>query len=112
MNAVSAGDQKPWETTLNERAAGLEIVLPKRSYVLPWSQFLSAEGDGDEIRLAFTTHDVLVRGRSLDRLLADLASQRVARLQHTARADRFAEGDGPSICQLLVVKIDSARDGK
>ena len=110
MSAASAGDQKPWEATSHERAAGLEIVLPKRSYVLPWSQFLSAEGDGDEIRLAFTTHDVLVRGRSLDRLLADLASQRVARLQHTTRADRFANGNGPSIHELLVVKVGSARN--
>ena len=109
MSAASAGNQKPWETNLHERAAGLEIVLPKRSYVLPWSQFLSAEGDGDEIRLAFTTHDVLVRGRSLDPLLADLAAQSVARLQHTARADRFANGNGPLIHELLVVKIGSVR---
>jgi hypothetical protein len=97
VSAASAGN--------HERAAGLEIVLPKRCYVLPWSQFLSAEGDGDEIRLAFTTHDVLVKGRGLDSLLADLAAQRIARLQRTVRADRFTSGTGPSIHELLVVKI-------
>ncbi len=102
MSAASAGN--------HERAAGLEIVLPKRSYVLPWSQFLSAEGDDVEIRVAFTTHDVLVRGRGLDSLLADLAAQRVARLQQMARADRFADGTGPSIHELLVVRIGSARE--
>jgi hypothetical protein len=101
MSAASAGN--------HERAAGLEIVLPKRSYVLPWSQFLSAEGDDVEIRLAFTTHDILVRGGRLDSLLADLAAQRVARLQHTVRADRFANGTGPLIHELLVVRIGSAR---
>jgi len=55
MSALSADSQKSWKTTPQERPPGLEIVLLKRTYVLPWNQFLYAEGGDEEIRLAF--HD-------------------------------------------------------
>jgi hypothetical protein len=51
----------------------LEVVLLKRTYVFPWSQFLYAEGGNDEIRLTFSTHDVLVKGSNLDSLMASIA---------------------------------------
>jgi hypothetical protein len=44
------------------------MPIAERSYVLPWSQFLYAEGGDDEVRLAFTTHDVLVNGSQLGSL--------------------------------------------
>ena len=40
----------------------------------------------------------------------DLAAQRIARLPEPARADRFADGTGPSIRELLVVKIEASRE--
>ena len=110
MSTALTDSQKLWKTTTQERPAGLEIALLKRTYVLPWSQFLYAEGGDDEIRLAFTTHDVLVRGSSLGSLLLDLAAQRIARLQEPARADRFTDETGPSIRELLVVKIEPNRE--
>jgi len=110
MSTALTDSQKPWKVTTQERPAGLEIILLKRTYVLPWSQFLYADGSDDEIRLAFTTHDVLVKGSSLSSLLVDLAAQRIARLQQPQRQDRFANGTGPSIRELLVVKIEPSRD--
>lgn len=110
MNTVLTDSQKPWKPTTQERPAGLEIILLKRTYVLPWNQFLYAEGGDDEIRLAFTTHDVLVRGGGLGSLLVDLAAQRIARFQQPARTERFADGNGPSIRELSVVKIAASRD--
>jgi len=107
MSALSADSQKSWKTTTQERPAGLEIVLLKSTFVLPWNQFLYAEGGDDEIHLAFTTHDVLVEGGGLSSLLADLAAQRVARLQQPARTDRFATSTAPSIHDLSIVKIES-----
>ena len=65
MNAVSVDRQRSWKTIGTERQTGLEIVLLKRTYVFPWSQFLYAEGGDDEIRAVFTTHDVIVRGTAL-----------------------------------------------
>jgi hypothetical protein len=108
MSTALTDSQKPWRASTQDRVAGLEVILLKRTYVLPWHQFLYAEGGEDEIRLAFTTHDVLVRGSSLGSLLVDLAAQRIARLQQPVRADRFADGTGPLIRELLVVKIESA----
>ena len=55
MSTLSTDSQKSWKTTTQERPAGLEIVLLKSTYVLPWSQFLYAEGGDDEIRAHF--HD-------------------------------------------------------
>ncbi|MEJ7609428.1 MAG: hypothetical protein WKF37_24920 [Bryobacteraceae bacterium] len=31
-------------------------------YVLPWTQFLYAEGTSEEVRGFFSTHDVVVKG--------------------------------------------------
>jgi hypothetical protein len=110
MSIRLTDSQTPWKMSTEEHPAGLEIVLLKRSYVLPWSQFLFAEGGDDEIRLAFTTHDILIKGSGLGLLLVDLASQRIARLQQPARADRFAKGaTTPSFYELSVVKIEPHR---
>jgi len=49
----------------------LEIVPLKRTVVLPWNQFLYAEGGDHEIRVASTTHDVLIKGSGLNSLLVD-----------------------------------------
>ncbi len=106
MSTLSADSQKSWKTTTQERPSGLEIVLLKNTFVLPWNQFLYAEGGDDEIHLAFTTHDVLVKGGGLNSLLADLAAQRVARLQEPIRAARFGNGNGASINEVSVTKIE------
>ena len=60
--------------------SNLEVVLLKKTFVLPWSQFLFAEGGNEEIRLAFSTHDVVVTGSRLEKLLEDLSARRLSRL--------------------------------
>ncbi len=107
MTTLSTDSHNSWKTIAHDRPAGLEIVLPKCSYVLPWSQFLFAQGGDDEIRVSFTTHDILIKGSGLGALLVDLAAQRVARLQQPMRSDRFANSATPSIHELSVVKIES-----
>lgn len=107
MNAVSVDRQRKAIGT--ERQTGLEIVLLKRTYVFPWSQFLYAEGGDDEIRAVFTTHDLIVRGAALTGLLSDLAGQRIARLQEPARTERFDESSGPVVRQLIVERVEEAR---
>jgi hypothetical protein len=58
----SVGDEKPWAVD-QRRAYGLRVVLPKRTYVLPWAQFLYAEGAPDTVRAVFSMHDVVVTVR-------------------------------------------------
>jgi len=105
MSTVLADNPKAWKTR-QERPAALEIILLKRTYVLPWAQFLYAEGDNDEVRIAFATHDVTVNGSGLESLLADLAVQRIAQLHEPLRTDQLENAGTPCIREISVVKIE------
>src|SRR5207249_8605392 len=104
MSAVSADNPKFWKT--KHECPALEVILLKRTYVLPWTQFLYAEGGEDEVRLAFATHDVVVNGSHHDSLLADLSAQKVSLLREPARAERFRHESGPQIAGVSVRKVE------
>jgi len=94
-----------WES--NEiQSSNLDVVLLNRTFVLPWSQFLFAEGGDEEIRLAFSTHDVVVTGSRLEKLLEDLSARKLSRLQEPGRADRFGSSLGLQISSISVKKVD------
>jgi hypothetical protein len=105
---TSAGETKPWITNLDGRVLGLEVVLLKQVIVLPWNQFLYAEGGDDEVRAVFTTHDVVAKGSGLAPLLSDLAAQQVTTLKEPSRAERFAHAAGARITELHVRKAEQA----
>jgi hypothetical protein len=44
MTSVSTDSHERWKVTAHEGPACLVVILVKRTYVLPWSQFLYAEG--------------------------------------------------------------------
>jgi hypothetical protein len=108
MTAISAYDQSRSVSTLDCPFA-LEVILLKRTYVLPWSQFLYAEGGNDEIRLAFSTHDVLVEGSNLEEFIAAIAAKGVARIEEATRSDRMLAGTSTIIRNVSVRKIDQDR---
>ncbi len=110
MNTALSDNRQPRETAAPERPAGLEVVLLKRTFVLPWNQFLYAEGGDDEIRAAFTTHDVLIKGSGLNSVLVELAAQRLARLEQPGRADWLASKGGRLIREVSVVRIEAGHD--
>lgn len=109
MNAVSVDSGKPWAVTGEERAVALEIVLLKRTYVFPWTQFLYAEGGADEVRLVFAVHDVVVRSSGLDSLLAEVAAQRVTLIREPFRSDRFPVTERRCIREIVIQKIEADR---
>lgn len=86
--------------------SNLEVVLLKKTFVLPWSQFLFAEGGNEEIRLTFSTHDVVVTGSRLEKLLEDLSARKLNRLEEPGRSDRFGLTIGQQISSILVQKVD------
>jgi len=94
------------ETTHGSHATGLRIKLLKRTYVFPWSQFVFAEGDADEIRIAFSTHDIVITGEKLNALLTDIANQRVSLLKEPVRAESFALFAGPEITRIFIKKVE------
>jgi uncharacterized protein (DUF433 family) len=112
MSAASVDREYESRTVARARPSGLEIVLLKRTYVLPWSQFLYAEGGDDEIRLVFATHDVVVTGNGLSSILTELAEQSIGRLNEPSRADRLETLGATRIREIRVERqATSARKG-
>ncbi len=99
MTTVSAASR-------SHRRTGLEVILLKQSLVLPWSQFLYAEGGDYQIRLVFSTHDIVVSGYRLGPLLAAVSAQRVSRLREPTRTEKFTHEAGPQISGILVRKLE------
>ena len=107
MSMASVDNERPWRTGRETNQSSLELVLIGRTYVLPWTQFLYAEGAEDEVRLVFATHDVLVRGAGLQVLLADVAAHRLVGLNEPLRAERFTTRIGMCVRELVVTKADT-----
>jgi hypothetical protein len=108
MNTASADSRKSWKVSLDDRAIALEIALLKRTYVLPWHQFLYAEGGDDEVHAVFAMHRVIVKGAGLTALLADLAAQNVTVIREPTRADRFLTSGEHFIRELDVRQLEAA----
>jgi len=107
MNTASADSRKSWSVSSDDRANALEVALLKRTYVLPWHQFVYAEGGDDEVHAVFATHEVIVRGTGLTALLAALAAQNVTVIQEPTRADRFQSSGDRFIREVIVEKNDA-----
>jgi len=103
---MGLADERGWRVENEGRAYCLHVILLKREYVLPWVQFLYAEGTDDTVRAVFSTHDVEVQGRGLTALLLDFASQRVSLLREPSRADRFTGSAGPQIASIGVRRAE------
>jgi len=63
-------------------------VLLRQTVILSWNQFVFAEGGDDEVRIAFASHDVVVKGAGLGPLLHAIA---------LIESRAFRRVDGPSI---------------
>jgi hypothetical protein len=98
----SVGNEKPWAVDRERGPYGLRVVLPKRTYVLPWAQFLYAEGAPDTVRAVFSMHDVVVTGCGLEALLADIAAQVVTVIQQPPRTEHFTTAPGPRVMAVEV----------
>jgi hypothetical protein len=107
MSMASAGNQRGWRVGREHSQNALEVVLLARTYVLPWAQFLYAEGGDDEVRLIFATHDVVASGTGLQALLSDLAAQRLIGLDEPTRSERFGQTNSRCVRELSVRKVDS-----
>ena len=105
MNVVSAGNA-PWVINAGDPVATLEIVLQKQTVVLSWHQFVYAEGDSEQVRMAFASHDVVINGAGLDPLLSAIAARRVVSLRESVRAERFSAQAGRFINEIVVRRVE------
>ena len=106
MNVVSAGNA-PWVISAGDSVVTLEIVLQKQTVVLSWHQFVYAEGDSEQVRMAFASHDVVISGSGLDPLLDAVAAHRVVSLRESIRSERFFAQAGRFISEIVVRRVES-----
>ena len=83
------GSRRPWTIDRERTVYALQVVLPKRTYVLPWTQLVHADGTSAEVRARFAMHDVAVTGCGLEALLEDLTTRNVTVLRQPLRVERF-----------------------
>ena len=108
MNTASVDKSKaPWVINAADQPPALEIVLLRQTAIISWNQFVYAEGGDDEVRIAFASHDVTVRGTGLDPLLRAIAANRVALIRESERSERFPEPAERFIREIVVRKIEA-----
>ena len=105
MNMASV-DRAPWVISTVDKTPTLEIVLLRQTVVLSWNQFVYAEGGDDEVRIAFASHDVVVRGAGLGALLRAIAANQVALIWESGRSEGFPGLAGRFIREIVVRKIE------
>ena len=105
MNVVSSGNA-PWVISAGDPVATLEIVLQKQTVVLSWHQFVYAEGDSEQVRMAFASHDVVISGSGLDPLLAAIAAHRVVSLRESVRSERFSAQAARLVNEIVVRRVE------
>jgi hypothetical protein len=105
VNVVSAGNP-PWVISAGDPVATLQIVLQKQTVVLSWHQFVYAEGDSEQVRIAFASHDVVINGAGLDPLLPAIAAHRVVSLRESVRSERFSGQAGRFISEIVVRRVE------
>lgn len=104
---VDSVDREPWVIGTDHRPPALEIVLVKQTVVLSWLQFVYAEGSDDEVRIAFASHDVILRGTGLSSLLHAITANRVTSIREPARTDLFPDYAGRFIREVIVRRAES-----
>jgi hypothetical protein len=100
-------DKSPWTINVDSMAPTLEVVLPKQTVILSWHQFVYAEGSDDEVRIAFASHDVIVRGAGLSSLLHAIPGHRVASIREVARWERFSTSEIRFIREIEIRRINA-----
>ena len=104
MNVVSSGNV-PWVVSSGDPAATLEILLQKQTVILSWHQFVCGEGNSEELRIAFASHDLVIKGVGLDALLPAIASHRVVSLRESLRSERFSAQTERFIHEIVVRRV-------
>ena len=108
MNVASVDKNKaPWVISTADQPPALEIVLRRQTVIISWNQFVYAEGGDDEVRIAFASHDVAVKGAGLAPLLRAIAANRVVLIRESDRAERFPDPAERFVREIVLRKIDA-----
>jgi hypothetical protein len=101
-----------WVNDPNAEALRIE-VSPGRSLLLPHDQFMFAEltGDGDDqnLKLVFAAHEVLIRGRNLQRIATGMQRMELSLVAKLPSSQRSLIGEGQPVVLEITVK-EAKRD--
>jgi hypothetical protein len=100
-------DKLPWTISTDCPVPTLEVVLLNQAPIVSWNQFVYAEGRDDEVRIAFASHDVIVRGAGLSSLLHAIPGHRVASIREVTRSERFSTSEVRFIREIEVRRVDA-----
>ena len=98
-----------WESDPN--ATGVKVELaPDDHLLLPFDQFIFAElkphGEQQQLRLVFVTHEVSVRGDSLNRIETILQRKQLSLLKTLPSHQRSLIADGqPVVLEIVIMEI-------
>ena len=98
-----------WESDPN--ATGVKVELaPDDHLLLPFDQFIFAElkphGEQQQLRLVFVTHEVSVRGDSLNRIETIMQRKQLSLLKTLPSHQRSLIADGqPMILEIVITEI-------
>lgn len=106
MNTPLA-DKSPWIVRSDSMAPTLEVILQRKTIILSWNQFVYAEGRDDEVRIAFASHDVIVRGAGLSALLRAIPDHRVTSIREAPRSEIFSALEMRFIRQIEVRRVEA-----
>jgi hypothetical protein len=102
-----SGDKSPWTIRTDSMAPTLEVVLAKQTLILSWNQFVYAEGSDNEVRIAFASHDVVVRGAGLSMLLRAIPGHHVSSIREAARWEQFSTAEMRCIRQIEIRRVNA-----
>lgn len=99
-----------WVNDPNAEALRIE-VSPGRSLLLPHDQFMFAEltGDGDDqnLKLIFAAHDVLIRGRHLQRIATGMQRMELSLVTKLPSSQRSLITEGQPV--VLEITVEEAK---
>ena len=88
-------------------APTLEVILSKETLILSWNQFVYAEGSDEEVRIAFASHDVIVRGTGLSPLLRAISGHQVGSIREVPRCEAFSRSEKGFIREIEIRKVEA-----
>jgi hypothetical protein len=107
---MSSRTPECWANDPNAEALRLEVT-PGRSLLLPHDQFMFAEltGDGDDqnLKLVFAAHEVLIRGRHLQRIETGMQRMDLALVTKLPSYQRSLITEGQPV--VLEITVNEAK---
>ena len=100
-------DKSSWTITGESPVPALEVVLPNQTLILAWNQFVYAEGADDEVRMAFASHDVIVRGAGLLPLLHAIPGHQIVSIRQVTRVERFSSPEARFIREIQIRRVEA-----